>query len=230
MSPDPANEFSDAEFDARLRARVQRLEELIPSGTTAVARPARVSARLRGPSGLGSLTLGIALIVVLVATAGLWRQSQGGSAMPTATPPEEADVCTLDPTISWVTDPVPAMTAAVHAAVASLGLPVARIVLQPDPFDCLLWPGAASQVLCQPTHHSRHGHARLGAFHRVQQGRGRRDRVPGADRAEPSAEPVVGRDGRSLPGPSGRFRDASGIDGLTHAESGRQRRLRTARA
>ncbi len=150
MSPDPTHEIPDAEFDARLRARVQRLDELIPSGTTAVASPARVSARLRGPSGLGSLTLGIALIVVLVATAGLWRQSQGGSATPTATPPTEADVCTLDPTISWVTDPCPAMIAAVHTAVASLGLPVARIVLQPDPFDCLMWPGAESQVLCQP--------------------------------------------------------------------------------
>ncbi len=42
------------------------------------------------------------------------------------------------------------MIAAVHEALAPLGLSVARIVLQPDPFDCLLWPGAESQIRCQP--------------------------------------------------------------------------------
>ena len=71
---------------------------------------------------------------------------------PTATEPAETDVCVPEPlkTVYIGDDPCPSAIAAVRAAVASLGLPIARIVLQPRPFDCgpYLWPGVGSPMVC----------------------------------------------------------------------------------
>jgi hypothetical protein len=68
---------------------------------------------------------------------------------PSPTPAPEADSCSLDPTVSWVIDPCPSMITAVHMVVASLDLPIARLVLQPDPFRCGdLWPGVQSPPIC----------------------------------------------------------------------------------
>ena len=52
-------------------------------------------------------------------------------------------------TASIAIDPCPPAIAAVHSVIAPLGLPIARIVLQPQPFDCGdLWPGVGSPVIC----------------------------------------------------------------------------------
>jgi len=71
---------------------------------------------------------------------------------PTATLPAETDVChaELTKTVYIGVDACPAAIAAVHAVVAPLGLPVARIVLLPRPFDCgpYLWPGVGSPMIC----------------------------------------------------------------------------------
>ncbi len=46
-------------------------------------------------------------------------------------------------------DPCPPAIAAVRAVVARLGLPVARVVLQPQPFACGdLWPEVGSPTVC----------------------------------------------------------------------------------
>jgi hypothetical protein len=69
---------------------------------------------------------------------------------PTATPPAETDVCMAKPmkTLYIGIDPCPLAIAAVRAVVAPLGLPVARMVLQPQPFDCGdLWP-VGSPAVC----------------------------------------------------------------------------------
>jgi hypothetical protein len=71
---------------------------------------------------------------------------------PTATPPTETDACVPEPAPSPYTlaDPCPPAIAAVRAVVAPLGLPIARVVLQPRPFACGpdLWPGVASPAIC----------------------------------------------------------------------------------
>ena len=70
---------------------------------------------------------------------------------PTTTPPAETDVCVAEPmkTVYIGIDPCPPAIAAVRAVVAPLGLPVARMVLQPRPFDCGdLWPGIGSPMIC----------------------------------------------------------------------------------
>jgi hypothetical protein len=71
---------------------------------------------------------------------------------PTATPPAETDVCVPEPmkTVYIGGDPCPPAIAAARAVVAPLGLPIARIVLQPRPFACGrdLWPGVDSPMVC----------------------------------------------------------------------------------
>jgi hypothetical protein len=71
---------------------------------------------------------------------------------PTATPPAETDACVAEPmkTVYIGIDPCPPAIAAVRAVVAPLGLPVARMVLQPRPFACGrdLWPGVESPMVC----------------------------------------------------------------------------------
>jgi hypothetical protein len=71
---------------------------------------------------------------------------------PTTTPPAETDVCVAEPmkTVYIGIDPCPPAIAAVRAVVAPLGLPVARMVLQPRPFGCGpdLWPGVTSPRIC----------------------------------------------------------------------------------
>jgi hypothetical protein len=71
---------------------------------------------------------------------------------PPATPPAETDVCVPEAGSrpSAVADPCRPAIAAVRAVVAPLGLPIARIVLQPRPFGCGrdLWPGIGSPTIC----------------------------------------------------------------------------------
>jgi hypothetical protein len=71
---------------------------------------------------------------------------------PTATPSAETDVCVpeLMKSVYIGSDPCPPAIAAVRAVIAPLGLPIARIVLQPQPFGCGrdLWPGVASPLVC----------------------------------------------------------------------------------
>jgi hypothetical protein len=69
----------------------------------------------------------------------------------TATPPVETVRCVPEPAPSpfTVSDPCAGAITAVRKAVAPLGLPIARIVLQPGPFDCGdLWPGVSSPAIC----------------------------------------------------------------------------------
>ena len=50
---------------------------------------------------------------------------------------------------SSVVDPCPPAIAAVRAVIEPLGRPIARIVLQPQPFECGdLWPGVGSPAIC----------------------------------------------------------------------------------
>ncbi len=71
---------------------------------------------------------------------------------PTATPPAETDACVPEPMkgVYIGLDPCPPAIAAVRAVIAPLGLPIARIVLQPQPFACGrdLWPGVGSPMIC----------------------------------------------------------------------------------
>ncbi len=70
---------------------------------------------------------------------------------PTSTPPAETDVCVPEPGPSpySIADPCPPAIDAVRIAIARLGLPIARIVLQPQPFDCgTLWPGVDTPQIC----------------------------------------------------------------------------------
>ena len=71
---------------------------------------------------------------------------------PTTTPPAETDVCVAEPmkTVYIGVDPCPPAIAAVRAVAAALGLPIARMVLQPRPFGCGrdLWPGVTSPMVC----------------------------------------------------------------------------------
>ncbi len=67
---------------------------------------------------------------------------------PTATPAAETDVCLTAPmkAVYIGSDPCPPAIAAVRAVVAPLGLPVARMVLQPDPFCGGPWPVGSPPV------------------------------------------------------------------------------------
>ena len=85
MSPDDRDQISDDEFDARFRERVERLDRLIPASVAPGAPMPGRSAGVRGPTGLGTITFGVGLIVVLIAIAGLWKQTHGGSVTPTET-------------------------------------------------------------------------------------------------------------------------------------------------
>jgi hypothetical protein len=70
---------------------------------------------------------------------------------PTATPLTETVLCVPEAsaTASTMVDPCPPAIAAVHNVIAPLGLPIARMVLQPQPFDCGdLWPGVGSPAIC----------------------------------------------------------------------------------
>lgn len=76
------------------------------------------------------------------------------SQSPTATPPAETVACVPEaaPTASIPADPCPLALAAIRNAVARFQLPIGRIVLQPEPFECgALWPGVASPLFC-PLH------------------------------------------------------------------------------
>ena len=66
---------------------------------------------------------------------------------PTATPPTETDVCVPEvSTPASAADPCLLAIAAVRSVVAPLGLPIARIVLRPDPFCGGLWPVGSPPV------------------------------------------------------------------------------------
>jgi hypothetical protein len=75
--------------------------------------------------------------------------------LPTSKPAETA-ICAPEtrPLPSALRDPCPSAIAAIRAVVEPLGQPIARIYLEPDPFECeVLWPGIMSpppQVCMSP--------------------------------------------------------------------------------
>ena len=100
---------------------------------------------------LGVVKAIVAVITVVLALVGCASPAPSpvptASPAPTATPLAETVLCVpeVGPLPSALRgDPCPAAILAVRAIVAPLGLPVARIVIEPGPFNCGdYWPGGS---------------------------------------------------------------------------------------
>jgi hypothetical protein len=109
-------------------------------------------------SGRGVLGIAAAAVVVSCSTTPIPRPSHlsaspGASASTPAVTLIVPEVrCTPDPDVTQPAlrgDPCPGAIAAVHSAVAPVGLPIDWLVVEPGPFYCdVIWPGTRSGAPC----------------------------------------------------------------------------------